>query len=346
MILATLLSVQMLAPTVYADGCIITTDKADFDRLGKAEGAEKAGRYQEAYSTAEGLLNTCFDEPEEARIYNVLKKTSPKLGDDAEQKGRFAEAYDYYKYYDGSAADRVQMKLAASRPDDLQTVRSVVLYFRDKQEKLGNVTPDSIGSGDLDRTRRNVMYRYMSIDQLDAIDPGRDKRLQAIGGYQARLDEIAVKNGDKFLAEEDKVFAARKTSATAKMDTLAELQSARSWLELAGEEKRAADRAIRRGDALMAEDGRKALVLAISYYEFAADAKKEQSVRDKARRLGDTHLQKGDKVMAAEYFDIAGLHDKAIGLREIHEAEKQKSEAKRQSQFEQEQKSLEEELGL
>jgi hypothetical protein len=155
-----------------------------------------------------------------------------------------------------------------------------------------------------------------------------------------------VKNGDKFLAEEDKVFAARKTSATAKMDTLAELGSARSWLELASQEKRATERAIRRGDALMAEDGRKALGLAISYYEFAADAKKEQSVRDKARRLGDTHLQKGDKVMAAEYYDIAGLHDKAVGLRRTHEAEKQKSEARRQEKFEQEQKSLEEELGF
>lgn len=346
MILAALLSAPMLAPTAHADGCITTTDKADFDKLDKAEWAEKAGRYQEAYATAESLLDACFNEPEAARIYSVLKKTSPKLGKDAEQKGKFVEAYDYYKYYDGSAADRVQMKLAASRPEDIKTVRPVVFYFRDKREKLGRVTPDHLGSGDLDRTRRNVMYRSMSIDQLDAIDPGREQRLQAIGGYQARLDEIALKNGDRFLAEEDKVFAERKTSAAAKTDTLAELESARSWLELAGKEKRAADRAIRRGDALMADDGRRSLVLAISYYEFAADAKKEQSVRDKAQRIGDTYLRKGDKVMAAEYYDIAGLHDKAASLMATHEAEKQKSETKRLEQFEKDQESLEKELGL
>jgi len=50
--------------------------------------------------------------------------------------------------------------------------------------------------------------------------------------------------------------------------------------------------------------------------------------------------------IVAEYYDIAGLSDKAVELSKSHEQEKEKSEAKRQEKFKQEQKSLEEELGI
>jgi len=191
-----------------------------------------------------------------------------------------------------------------------------------------------------------VRNRFLSVDELNATDPEREKRLRAITGYRGKLDAIATKNGEKFLADEDKVFTARKTSITAKGDSLDELEHAKAWLELARQEKRANDRAVKRGDTLLVDDSRKSLELAISYYHFADNEKLVHKVKDKARRLGDAQLQKGDKVMAADYYEIAGLSEKAVETRETHEAEKERSEAKRQEQFKKDQKSLEDELGL
>ena len=313
---------------------------------------DKAGRTRQAYDIARQLDPYCISKDEkeinriEAEKITVLKKSGIKLGEEAESKGRFTEAYDYFVVYDGVAADRVKMKLATSKPDDFETVRTGVSYFRNMQDTLNRDIDESMRPKDRDRARLAVLDRMISQETLDATDPDREKRLQAISGYRSKLDALATKNGERFLIAEDKVFAARKTSITAKENSLDELKRAKDWLELARQEKRANDRAVARGDTLMADDGRKSLELAISYYQFADNEKKVAAVTGKARRLGDAQLQKGNKVIAAEYYDIAGLGDKADELRESHEAEKEKTEAKRQEKFKEEQKSLEDELGF
>lgn len=293
---------------------------------------DKAGRTKAAFDAAKNFSADCASNNKqeigrmEAAELAVLRKTSLKLGEQAESKGQFAEAYKYFsEYYHGIAADRVQMKIATAKPGDFETVRTGVNYFRNTQKYLNETRPD------------------------EAMDADRSARLKAIAGYLSKLQAIATKNGEKFLADEDKIFNARKTSVMAKGNTLAELNKARDWLGLFGQEKRANDRAVKRGDTLLADDSRKSLELAISYYSFARDEGKERKVREKARRLGDAHLKKGEKKIAADYYNLAGLGDKASKLEESHEAEeaeKEKAETKRQGQFKKGQKSLEQELGL
>jgi hypothetical protein len=313
---------------------------------------DKAGKYKATYDAARNIDPYCISKqgPEIERIESqqaaVLKRTSKQLGDAAESQGKFTEAYDYYVYFHGIDADRAKFKLATAKPDDLRAVQAGVYYFRNMRDTLGKEAAPPESPGDLDKARLGVMMHYMSQESVDAMDPERTARLQVVNDHLGKLEVLATRNGDKFLASEETVFAARKTSLTAKINSLAELDTARNWFKLAELEARANDRAIMRGDSLLKEDARRSLELAIDYYHFAGDEAKTAAVKDKARRLGDSHLQMGDKKMASEYYDIAGLHDKAIGLSSAHETEKENAEAKRREQFKQEQKSLEEELGF
>ena len=349
-----------MAGTAFADGDGVdchTPDNVKIRNEAKKQyddmhAHDKAGRAKLAYEAARSIDPYCIskDEKEIKRIETaqiaVLKRASKKLGEETEKQGKFADAYDYYVNFYGIDADRAQLKLAMSKPGHLKTVADGIYYFRHMQETLSK---DDAGAGsniDVDKARLSAMQRFMSQDSVDAIDPERKTRLQAVNGHLGKLEAIATNNGDAVLAEEDKVFAARNTSVTAKAESLGELETARDWFELTGQEKRANDRALKRGDTLLMDDGRKSIRLAINYYDFAGNDKKIAAARDKAKRLGDTHLQKGDKVRAAEYYDIAGLSDKAVELSKSHEQEKEKSEAKRQEKFKQEQKSLEEELGI
>jgi hypothetical protein len=351
------------APPVFADGDGVDCHRPENVKLKNAEkknyedmlAHDKAGKAKQAYDIASHLDPYCISKNEqemnriEASKIAVLKRSSLKLGQQAESKGEFAEAYKYYESFHGIDADRAQMKLATAKPGDFETVRTGVNYFRNKQKYLSEAIARNVKTGDVDKAHLAAMNRFTSVDDADAMDPNRDARLKAIAGYLSTLQGIATKQGEKYLADEDKVFNARKTTMMAKGDTLAELNKARDWLGLFGQEKLANDRAVKRGDTLLADDSRNSLRLASSYYTFPHDdlgEKRAQKVKDKARSLGDAHLKKGEKIIAAEYYQIAGLNDKASQLQESHEAEKAKAETKRQGQFKQDQKSLEKELGL
>jgi hypothetical protein len=309
--------------------------------------SDKAGRAKEAYDKALGVDAHCISQNEqeinriEAARVGVIRKSSLKLGEQAEKKGELIQAFKYYEYFHGVAADRVQMKIATRKPGDFKSVQAGVFYLRSEQKLLSEAIARNEKTGDAPWG--------ISQGSVDAMDPNRVARLKAIGVHLGKLKAIATKQGEKFLADEDKIFRARKTSLMAKGDTFAELNKARDWLRLFALEGRVNERAVKRGDTLMADDSRKSLELAISYYQFPYDDsrdKRVQKVRDKARRLGDAHLKKGEKKLAADYYSLAGLGEKASKLEEANEAEKEKAETKRQSKFKKDQKSLEKELGF
>lgn len=363
-IVAIALALASLAAPVFADGGGVDCHDPKYMELKNAAkrsyeemlAHDKAGRAKEAYDSANSIVPDCISNNDkeierlEATKLAVLKKWSLKLGEQAESKGKFTEAYRYYdENFHGIPADRVQMKLATAKPGDFETVRTGVSNLRGRQKYLSEAIAKNTKTGDLDKERLRAFKSYISSVDVDAMDTNRDARLKAIAGYLDKLKDIATKKGEKFLADEDKVFNARKTSVMAVSGTLAELEKARDWFGLFGQENRANDRAVKRGDTLLADDSRKSLRLAISYYSFPYDDRREkwvQKVKDKARRLGDAHLKKGEKIIAADYYNIAGLGDKASKLSEAHEAEKEKAETKRQGQFTQDQKSLEKELGF
>ena len=151
----------------------------------------------------------------------------------------------------------------------------------------------------------------------------------------------AAKNVDKALAAEEKRFAASTK------DSLSELGRARDWAYYAGSGKDTAmARAEKRGDALLAEDGRRFLELALNYYGFAEKKDKEQKVRDKARALGDRAVGKGEAELAVAYYEIAGDNTKAEALQKQTEVKAEKTEEARKKTFKKEQDKLEKELGL
>jgi hypothetical protein len=166
---------------------------------------------------------------------------------------------------------------------------------------------------------------------------------RAVGYFERRegkpnlkeVQALARNGGDRMLAKEEKTFAARK-------DSLDDLQKAREWFRLTGEEKRASARAEQRGDALLAEGTARSIETAMQYYHFAGNKGKEKQAQDRARRLGEEAARKGDHGLAARFYALSGDQSRAAAV----EKQKEQAEAKRQQQFKQDQKALEKELGL
>jgi hypothetical protein len=164
---------------------------------------------------------------------------------------------------------------------------------------------------------------------------------QQDSAQEKALRAHALKNLDKALAEEEKQFA----SVT--KDSLDQLGRARDWSSYAkAGEDRIRARAAKRGDTLALEDGRKFLSLALKYYDTAGQPEKGQKVREKARALAKQYESKGDGVVAAEYYEIAGDSSKASALQKQTEAREQKTEESRQKTFKKEQGDLEKALGF
>ncbi len=151
----------------------------------------------------------------------------------------------------------------------------------------------------------------------------------------------ALKNVEKALAEEEKGF----TSFT--KDSLKELGLARDWSYYAKSgEDRIRARAAKRGDTLAAEDGRKFLNLAISYYQVADQPDVIKKVREKALALAKRHEAKGEGEIAAEYYVMAGDDKNAEAVQKQTEQRQAQAEEGRKKTFKKEQADLEKSLGF
>jgi predicted Zn-dependent protease len=176
--------------------------------------------------------------------------------------------------------------------------------------------------------------RQVGSDAMDYFKGGNDKSL-------AELRQLAAKNGDLELANEEKAFAARKESFD-------ELEKAKGWFYLVSESaaKKVRDRAEQRGDTLVKEDIYRLLENARHYYSFAEAKPKEKALKDKALRLAQEHEKKGEITQATEFYSLADESAKGNELQARSEAQHMKSEEKRQKQFKKGQDDLEKELGL
>lgn len=151
----------------------------------------------------------------------------------------------------------------------------------------------------------------------------------------------ALKNLDKALAEEEKRFA------SIGRNSLQDLGRARDWAYYAkAGEDRIRARASQRGDTLAAEDGRKFLELAISYYERANRQEGVKKVREKALDLAKRHEAKGEGEVAADYYAIADEHAKAEAVQKHTEQRHEQAEEGRKKTFQKEQADLEKALGF
>ncbi|MCW5799979.1 MAG: hypothetical protein LZF60_340133 [Nitrospira sp.] len=151
----------------------------------------------------------------------------------------------------------------------------------------------------------------------------------------------ARKNVEHALAEEEKRFASFTK------DSLQELGRAREWAYYAqAGEDRIRARASQRGDTLAAEDGRKFLRLAISYYEQADRPDGVKKIREKARMLAKRHEAKGEGEIAAEFYAMAGDDKQAETVQQQTEQRQAQVEEGRKKTFKKEQADLEKALGF
>jgi hypothetical protein len=157
----------------------------------------------------------------------------------------------------------------------------------------------------------------------------------------AKLRQLAGKNADLELANEEKAFAARKQSFD-------ELEKAKDWFYLVGESaaKKARERAEQRGDTLAKEDTFRHLENANHYFSIAEAKQKEKTLKEKALRLAQDHEKKGEISQAQNFYSLAGASDKGNEMQQRADAQYKKSEDKRQKQFKKGQGDLEKELGL
>jgi len=166
-------------------------------------------------------------------------------------------------------------------------------------------------------------------------------RLKNDKGNEQKMRDIARRNVEKQLAEEEKQFATQlKNSDTS-------LQKAREWTYYAqaGQDK-VKTRAQQRGDFFAKDDSRMALKKAISYYLIGSLEEKIKSVKAKASALGKQAEAKGEPEMAADYYMIADQGDAAKAITKQADAAKQKAEESRQKTFKKDQADLEKELGF
>ena len=263
-----------------------------------------------------------------------------KKAEDSERAGKLKEAYQ--------AASKLGNACLASGgyQRNKAMLQRVGLQLGQQDEKQGRLAAafdwykGSGNNADADRVKMKQVNasprdRQVVSDAIDHFKYGSNDTLLA------ELRQLAAKNADLELANEEKAFAAHKESFD-------ELGNAKDWFYFVGDSaaKKVRERAEQRGDTLAKEDTLRHLENALRYFEFAEAKQKGKALKDKALRLAQDHEKKGEITQAKDFYSLAGESAKGNELQERAEAQHKKSEDKRQKQFKKGQDDLEKELGL
>ena len=276
----------------------------------------------------------CRTDDEKAAAVQMRK------AEDSERAGKLKEAYE--------AAGRIEsMCLAGDGYKRHEAMRKRIgLQLGQQEEKRGQL---GAAFDWYKRSRNEADADRVKMKQVNSTPRDRNVVSSAIDHFRFRnndarvteLRQLAAKNADLELANEEKAFAARKESFD-------ELGRAKDWLYLVGEgaAKKVRERAERRGDTLLKEDTHRHLGNAQHYFHMAEAKQKEKALQDKALRLAQGHEKKGEITQATNFYNLAGASAKGAELEKRSEAQHKKSEEKRQKQFTKDQDKLEKELGL
>lgn len=278
------------------------------------------------------LADGCRPEDEKAAAAQMKKAEA------SERAGRLKEAYEAMGKIDSMCLGSDKQYEAMRKRIGLQLGQQ-----EEKQSRLAAAFDWYKNSGNAAEADR-VKMKQVSTTPRDrnvvsnAIDHFRYRNNDA---RVAELRQLAAKNADLELANEERAFAARKES-------FQELGNAKDWFYLVSEgaAKKVRERAERRGDTLVKEDTFRHLENAKRYFDMAEAKSKEKALKDKALRLAQEHEKKGEITQATNFYGLAGASAKGNALQERAEAQHKKSEEKRQKQFNKEQGDLEKQLGL
>lgn len=236
---------------------------------------------------------------------------------------------------------------AASDCADVDTVkRQIAKAIGAEKEKAGRIAEaiDWYNQGNDQASATRVINKAAGERPEDEAFIGRAIeyfRLKNDKGGEQKMRDIAKRNVEKQLAEEEKQFATQLKNSDSS------LQKARQWTYYAESGKdRLRERARTRGDFFAKDDSRMALKKAILYYFIGDLEEKIKSVKAKASALGKQAEAKGEPEKAADYYMIADQGDAAGAITKKAEAEKAKVEEGRKKTFKKDQADLEKELGF
>ena len=300
--------------------------KDDEAYINKAEATEKAGKLKEAFAAADkGPPYGCWDQSEERRA-GIIERTYKKLGQDEEKAGHLYEAHKYFIYpfdnyiapnyyrerfeknYSLDDAHRTMLAYAKANPDDYKVVEEAVRYFNRWHEDMPPQTKEAL--------------------------------------------VLAERGGAMVLEKEEKAFTAHKYEQAFNY-----LEESEKWYALTNDSRKVYARGKQRVDSLLAESSYDAIARALDYTNVtllgSAYTRSYDAARARASKLGDEAEHKGDLKLAERFYSLAGddaKHDavveKMTTMDEQKEKQQDQAEAKRKKKFEEEQKSLEDELGF
>jgi len=303
------------------DGSVCYEKDAEDDQayVKKVEAMEKAGKLEEAFAAADkGMPFGCWDDDGE-RLDAVIERTYKKVGEKAEKAGKLHEAFQYYIY-----------------PFDRYIAPG---YLRDRFEKKFTFA---------DANRVMLAYAKANPDDFTVIEGAVDyfNRYRQQGPQSKETLALARRGGEKALEKEQQAFTAHKYKAA-----LADLSDAKRWMGLSEDDRQVHARAKQRADTLLATGKYDDVERGFQYtFEFSLNL---DAARARAGKLGSEAERRGDDELAAKFYSLAGedakhdaLVDKMDKAQRREEKQKEEAEAKRQKKFKEEQKSLEDELGL
>jgi hypothetical protein len=350
------------------------------DTFNTALAAEKSGNLPLAFSAfdfAQGKYGCDGPNPSAQTAAEGRKRTGLALAKAAEANGRLHAygsvesvgkpgglrlnqrngdgAFQWYREVGETAdADRVMFRWAQSTPTNPNTFRTALEHFLGEGRTGGENRPET----------------FPEMEKFATSTPG-DQQLQRTVGYLKDLQKIALKNVDDALASENTAYGGYKKGETVigqspVEDSINHLGFARDWCDLFGHPRAAtlAERAGKRGDAMMQDERPKSYWQAKQYYDLGHLPDRIKKLTAQANKLGDAAAKKGEYAWAVEYYEIGhsvtGENEAKINELQsrLTEESQQKERAtqkalkdmtkddKQQKDFKKGQEDLEKELGF
>ncbi len=200
------------SPVLASGGEEMQCKPADIKRgdetLKRAESAERAGRMKEAYDIVRGDKGFGCAPNAYPRSEGILSRTGKKLGEEAEKAGRFDEAFGYFDALqqrtdvrDYSNTDRVMLKHAKAKPEDLAVVSKAVGHFekRGNQASLKETRALAKAAGEKALEKETKAFAAAGRDSRAELNDAR--RWFDLAAGPPRAQERAVQRADALLAE-------------------------------------------------------------------------------------------------------------------------------------------------
>jgi hypothetical protein len=292
-----LLLAVLLAPTLGVADSLCPDSKGEREsdaQFARAQQAEKAGRWAEAYDAASRALTDCARSPNE--VTALKHRTAQKLGLEAERKQELERAFGWYQSAEALPdADRIKLAQVKKRPEDQGEMSGAIDWFKRRRNDAALREVRAIAARNADQAfaAEEKAFAGFGHDSLEPLGRARSWLGYAGAGDQRALAR-AEQRGDTLAAD----------------DTRASLGLALRYYQVAGKEQRGRsirEKARRLGEA-HARQGEASV--AADFFAIAGDEARASQTRDAARAKDE----KAEKTRQKTFEKDQSKLEKELGL--------------------------------